>query len=86
MDCCCRTNWIICWWGGGHVDFADGPNPDNGGAGGGGHGQNPQNATGETPGVYGTGGWRWSPVAADNLVVLVLSLFGIQNHKYLKKL
>ena len=42
--------------GGGHVDFADGPNPDNGGAGGGGHGQNPQNATGETPGVYGTGG------------------------------
>ena len=42
--------------GGGHVDFADGPSPDNGGAGGGGHGQNPQNATGETPGVYGTGG------------------------------
>ena len=42
--------------GGGHVDFADGPTPDNGGAGGGGHGQNPQNATGETPGVYGTGG------------------------------
>ena len=42
--------------GGGHVDFADGPNPDNGGAGGGGHGQNPENAAGETPGVYGTGG------------------------------
>ena len=42
--------------GGGHVDFADGAYPDNGGAGGGGHGQNPQNASGETPGVYGTGG------------------------------
>ena len=56
MDCCCRTNGLFAGGGGGHVDFADGPSPDNGGAGGGGHGQNPQNATGETPGVYGTGG------------------------------
>ena len=59
-----RTAWtnavgptgLFAGGGGGHVDFADGPSPDNGGAGGGGNGQNPQNATGETPGIYGTGG------------------------------
>ena len=49
------TGWFA-GGGGGHVDFADGPSPTNGGDGGGGNGQNPEAATGDSNGIYGTGG------------------------------